>query len=80
MSCSIVVRAPRITKDGVTVAKEIELEDSSRIWARRWCARSRKPSDYAGDGTTTATVSRTPSTRRRQSVPPAPPDGSQARH
>jgi len=33
--------APRITKDGVTVAKEIELEDSSRIWARRWCARSR---------------------------------------
>jgi len=32
--------APRITKDGVTVAKEIELDDSSRTWARRWCAKS----------------------------------------
>jgi len=32
--------APRITKDGVTVAKEIELDDSSRTWARRCCARS----------------------------------------
>jgi hypothetical protein len=32
--------APRITKDGVTVAKEIELETSSRTWARRWCAKS----------------------------------------
>jgi hypothetical protein len=30
--------APRMTKDGVTVAKEIELED--RTWARRWCAKS----------------------------------------
>ena len=36
--------APRITKDGVTVAKEIELGTSSRTWARRWCARSpRRP-------------------------------------
>jgi chaperonin GroEL len=33
--------APRITKDGVTVAKEIELQTSSRTWARRWCARWR---------------------------------------
>src|ERR1700675_2561774 len=33
------VGAPRITKDGVTVAKEIELETSSRTWARRWCAK-----------------------------------------
>ena len=32
--------APRITKDGVTVAKEIELETSSRTWAPRWCAKS----------------------------------------
>ena len=32
--------APRITKDGVTVAKEIELSRrSSRIWAPRWCAK-----------------------------------------
>ena len=36
--------APRITKDGVTVAKTSSLKTSSRIWARRWCARSpRKP-------------------------------------
>ena len=28
--------SPPITKDGVTVAKEIELEDRSRTWARRW--------------------------------------------
>ena len=33
--------APRITKDGVTVAKEIELPTSSRTWARRWCVKSR---------------------------------------
>ena len=32
--------APRITKDGVTVAKEIELEEEFEIWARRWCAKS----------------------------------------
>ncbi len=31
--------APRITKDGVSVAKEIELKTSSRTWARRWCAK-----------------------------------------
>jgi TCP-1/cpn60 chaperonin family len=31
--------SPRITKDGVTVAKEIELNDSSRTWAPKWCAR-----------------------------------------
>ena len=49
--------APRITKDGVTVAKEIELPTSSRTWARRWCAKwPRKTNDIAGDGTTTATV------------------------
>jgi chaperonin GroEL len=49
--------SPTVTKDGVTVAKEIELETSSRTWAPRWCARSRaKTSDVAGDGTTTATV------------------------
>jgi chaperonin GroEL len=31
-----VVGRPNVTKDGVTVAKEIELETSSRTWARRW--------------------------------------------
>ena len=33
--------APRITKDGVTVAKEIELADKFENMARRWCARLR---------------------------------------
>jgi chaperonin GroEL len=28
--------SPTVTKDGVTVAKEIELEDRSKTWARRW--------------------------------------------
>ena len=32
--------APRITKDGVTVAKEIELSTSSRTWAPRWSRKS----------------------------------------
>jgi chaperonin GroEL len=32
--------SPTVTKDGVTVAKEIELETSSRTWARRWSKRS----------------------------------------
>jgi chaperonin GroEL len=36
--------APRITKDGVTVAKEIELEDKFENMGLRWCARSpRRP-------------------------------------
>ena len=33
--------APTITKDGVTVAKEIELKDRSRTWARRWSRKWR---------------------------------------
>ncbi len=32
--------SPLITKDGVTVAKEIDLQDPLRTSARRWCARS----------------------------------------
>ena len=32
---------PRVTKDGVTVAKEIELEDKFEKWARRWCVKLR---------------------------------------
>jgi len=66
----------RITKDGVTVAKEIELEDPSRTWARRWSSEvASKTSDIAGDGTTTATVlaqahrTRGPQERRRRRQP-----------
>src|ERR1700744_6012072 len=49
--------APRITKDGVTVAKEIELEDSyENMGAQLVREVASKTSDLAGDGTTTATV------------------------
>jgi chaperonin GroEL len=49
--------APRITKDGVTVAKEIELEDKfENMGAQMVREVASKASDYAGDGTTTATV------------------------
>jgi chaperonin GroEL len=49
--------APRITKDGVTVAKEIELEDKfENMGAQLVREVASKTSDQAGDGTTTATV------------------------
>jgi chaperonin GroEL len=49
--------APRITKDGVTVAKEIELEDKfENMGAQMLKEVASKTSDIAGDGTTTATV------------------------
>jgi len=49
--------APRITKDGVTVAKEIELEDKfENMGAQMVREVASKASDTAGDGTTTATV------------------------
>src|SRR5688572_25748917 len=49
--------APRITKDGVTVAKEIELEDRfENMGAQMVREVASKTSDTAGDGTTTATV------------------------
>src|SRR3974377_1697326 len=49
--------APRITKDGVTVAKEIELEDKfENMGAQMVGEVASKTSDIAGDGTTTATV------------------------
>jgi chaperonin GroEL len=49
--------APRITKDGVTVAKEIELEDKfDNMGAQMVREVASKTSDLAGDGTTTATV------------------------
>jgi chaperonin GroEL len=49
--------APRVTKDGVTVAKEIELEDKfENMGAQMVREVASKSSDFAGDGTTTATV------------------------
>ena len=49
--------APRITKDGVTVAKEIELEDKfENMGAQMVREVASKTNDVAGDGTTTATV------------------------
>src|SRR5438477_6741121 len=49
--------APRITKDGVTVAKEIELPDKfANMGAQMVREVASKTSDQAGDGTTTATL------------------------
>ncbi len=49
--------SPAVTKDGVTVAKEIELEDSfENMGAQMVKEVASKTSDIAGDGTTTATV------------------------
>src|SRR6186997_2012888 len=49
--------APTITKDGVTVAKEIELKDAlENMGAQMVKEVASKTSDVAGDGTTTATV------------------------
>ena len=49
--------APRTTKDGVTVAKEIELEDRfENMGAQLVREVASKTSDMAGDGTTTATI------------------------
>src|SRR5437868_3705310 len=49
--------SPTVTKDGVTVAKEIELEDKfANLGAQMVKEVASKTSDIAGDGTTTATV------------------------
>src|SRR5450432_2222750 len=49
--------SPTVTKDGVTVAKEIELEDKmANMGAQMVKEVASKTSDIAGDGTTTATV------------------------
>ena len=50
--------APRITKDGVTVAKEIELEDPYENMGAQLREVASKSYDFAGDGTTTATYLR----------------------
>jgi chaperonin GroEL len=49
--------APKITKDGVSVAKEIELEDKfENMGAQMVKEVASKTNDNAGDGTTTATI------------------------
>src|SRR3954465_10094838 len=49
--------APTITNEGVTIAKEIELEDPfEKIGAELVKEVAKKPNDVAGDGTTTATI------------------------
>ncbi len=49
--------SPTITKDGVTVAKEIELEDPNENMGAQLCKEvASKTNDVAGDGTTTATI------------------------
>src|SRR5271170_2969373 len=49
--------APRVTKDGVTVAKDVELADKfENMGAQMLREVASKTSDIAGDGTTTATV------------------------
>lgn len=48
--------APLITNDGVTIAKEIELEDAFENMGAQLVKEATKTNDVAGDGTTTATV------------------------
>ena len=48
--------SPMVTKDGVTVAKEIELEGLEKVGASMLREVASKTSDVAGDGTTSATV------------------------
>ena len=75
--------APTVTKDGVTVAKEIELEDKfENMGAQMVKEVASKTSDVAGDGTTTATVlARAIFTEGLKMVVGGPrPDDPEARH
>ena len=75
--------APIITKDGVTVAKEIELPDPlENMGAQMVKEVASKTSDVAGDGTTTATVLAQAIFREgvRDACGRRKPDGAQARH
>src|SRR5262249_4787924 len=57
VACDKPFGAPRVTKDGVTVAREIELADKfENMGAQMVREVASKTSDVAGDGTTTATV------------------------
>jgi chaperonin GroEL len=61
--------SPTVTKDGVTVAKEIELEDKfENMGAQMVKEVASKTSDMAGDGTTTATVLARPFTTEGQKL------------
>ena len=75
--------APIITNDGVTIAREIELDDPyENLGAQLAKNVATKTNDVAGDGTTTATVlaqalvARGPAQRRRRREP----DGARPRH
>ena len=75
--------APRITKDGVTVAKEIELSDKfENMGAQMVREVASKTNDLAGDGTTTATVLAASILREGAKLVAAGmnPDGPEARH
>ena len=75
--------APTITKDGVTVAKEIELENKfENMGAQMVKEVASKTSDVAGDGTTTATVLAQAiyNEGAKLVAAGAEPDGHQARH
>jgi chaperonin GroEL len=75
--------APRITKDGVTVAKEIELSDKfENMGAQMVREVASKTNDLAGDGTTTATVLAQAIVREGAKAVAVghEPDGPQARH
>jgi chaperonin GroEL len=64
--------APRITKDGVTVAKEIELSDKfENMGAQLLREVATRTSDAAGDGTTTATVLAQAIVREASTWPPS---------
>ena len=75
--------APTITNDGVTIAREIELEDPyENLGAQLAKEVATKTNDVAGDGTTTATVLAQAMVREglKQVAAGASPDGHQARH
>ena len=75
--------SPLITKDGVTVAKEIDLKDPmENLGARMVREVASKTSDVAGDGTTTATVLAQAIFREgiKQRHRGRQPDGAQAGH
>jgi len=74
--------APIITKDGVTVAKEIELQDPlENMGAQMVREVASKTSDVAGDGTTTATVLAQAIFREGcERLPQGRADGAQTRH
>ena len=77
--------APTITNDGVSIAKEIELEDPwEKVGAELVKEVAKKTDDVAGDGTTTATVlagahgPRGPAQRRRRRQPDVAQEGIEA--